>query len=110
MPVVVRRQDTGALVQRFVFPATIADVSLRLDGRGALLATSRVLWALARPAAGSVAETCAPALIEHLVLDLPDRPQRGDLRVSDATATRETPQPRNPSNRSRATTWPPWSG
>jgi hypothetical protein len=56
MPIVVRRQDTGALVQRFVFPATIADVSLRLDGRGALLATSRVLWALARPAAGSVAK------------------------------------------------------
>lgn len=47
MPVVVRRQDTGALVQRFVFPATIADVGLRLDTRGALLATSRSLWSLA---------------------------------------------------------------
>jgi hypothetical protein len=55
MPVVVRRQDTGALVQRFVFPATIADVNLRLDGRGALLATSRVLWAFARPPAGAAA-------------------------------------------------------
>ena len=47
MPVVVRRSDTGALVQRFVFPATIADVGLRLDAQGALLATSRALWALA---------------------------------------------------------------
>ena len=47
MPVVVRRPDTGALVQRFVFPATIADVGLRLDARGALVATSRALWALA---------------------------------------------------------------
>ncbi len=34
MPVVVRRPDTGALVQRFVFPATIADVGLRLDAQG----------------------------------------------------------------------------
>jgi outer membrane protein assembly factor BamB len=46
MPVVVRRQDSGVLIQRFVFPATIADVSLRLDARGALVSTSRALWAL----------------------------------------------------------------
>ena len=52
MPVVMRRQETGALVQRFVFPATIADVNLRLDARGALVATSRSLWALTRRDAG----------------------------------------------------------
>jgi outer membrane protein assembly factor BamB/tetratricopeptide (TPR) repeat protein len=54
MPVVARRQDTGALVQRFVFPATIADVSVRLDARGAVIATSRSLWALCRRDAASV--------------------------------------------------------
>lgn len=53
LPVVMRRQETGALVQRFVFPATIADVNLRLDSRGALIATSRALWALTRRDAGS---------------------------------------------------------
>jgi outer membrane protein assembly factor BamB len=52
MPVVVRRQVSGALVQRFVFPATIAEVSLRLDARGAMVATSRALWALAERKAG----------------------------------------------------------
>jgi outer membrane protein assembly factor BamB len=52
MPVVVRRQDTGALVQRFVFPATIADVNVRLDARGALVATSHALWALSRREGG----------------------------------------------------------
>jgi outer membrane protein assembly factor BamB len=55
MPVVVRRQETGALVQRFVFPATIADVKVKLDDRGAMIATSRALWALHRrdPETGS---------------------------------------------------------
>lgn len=48
MPVVVRRQETGALVQRFVFSATIADVNLKLDSRGVLVATCRNLWALSR--------------------------------------------------------------
>jgi outer membrane protein assembly factor BamB len=48
MPVVVRRQDTGALVQRFIFPATIADVTLRLNTQGALLATPHSLWTLSR--------------------------------------------------------------
>jgi outer membrane protein assembly factor BamB len=56
MPVVVRRQDTGALVQRFVFPATIADVNVRLDARGALVATAHALWALSRHEAGSALE------------------------------------------------------
>ncbi|MGC8642125.1 MAG: PQQ-binding-like beta-propeller repeat protein [Isosphaeraceae bacterium] len=48
MPVVARRLDNGALVQRFVFPATIADVKVKLDPRGAVVATSRALWALCR--------------------------------------------------------------
>ena len=46
MPVVVCRQDDGALIQRFVFPATIADVHVQLDSRGAVIATPRELWAL----------------------------------------------------------------
>jgi hypothetical protein len=53
MPVVVRRQDTGALVQRFVFPATIADVNVRLDARGVQVATSHALWALSRRETGA---------------------------------------------------------
>ncbi len=48
LPVVIRRQDSGALLQRFVFPATIAEVNLRLDARGMVVATSRSLWALCR--------------------------------------------------------------
>jgi outer membrane protein assembly factor BamB/tetratricopeptide (TPR) repeat protein len=54
LPVVVRRQDSGALVQRLVFPASIADVSLRLDSKGALVATPRILWSLAERPVGSV--------------------------------------------------------
>ena len=46
MPVILRRRETGALVQRFVFPTTIADVMLKVDSRGALLATSRGMWSL----------------------------------------------------------------
>jgi hypothetical protein len=53
MPVVVRRQETGALVQRFVFSATIADVNLKLDSRGVLVATYRGLWALSRRDGGA---------------------------------------------------------
>ena len=46
MPVILRRRETGALVQRFVFPTTIADVTFKVDSRGALLATSRGIWSL----------------------------------------------------------------
>jgi outer membrane protein assembly factor BamB/tetratricopeptide (TPR) repeat protein len=46
MPVTLRRRDTGALVQRFVVSTKITDVTLRVDPRGAFLATSRGLWAL----------------------------------------------------------------
>ncbi len=47
LPVIVRRQDTGALVQRFVFPVAISDVKMRLDPGGALVSTNQALWALA---------------------------------------------------------------
>ena len=46
MPVIVRRRETGDLVQRFVFPTTIADVTFKADPRGALVATARGLWGL----------------------------------------------------------------
>jgi outer membrane protein assembly factor BamB/tetratricopeptide (TPR) repeat protein len=46
MPVIVRRRETGALVQRFVFPAAIANVTLRIDPDGALVATPRGIWGL----------------------------------------------------------------
>ncbi|WP_165243569.1 outer membrane protein assembly factor BamB family protein [Paludisphaera soli] len=52
LPVVVRRQSDGALVQRFMLPTPIDAVALRLDPRGAVVATSHGLWALGdrRPA------------------------------------------------------------
>jgi outer membrane protein assembly factor BamB len=53
MPLVVRAKENGRLVQRFVFPATIADVNLKLDARGALVATPHALWALCRREAGA---------------------------------------------------------
>jgi outer membrane protein assembly factor BamB len=46
MPVIVRHRETGALVQRFVFATTIADVTFKVDPRGVLVATSRGLWGL----------------------------------------------------------------
>ncbi|MBV8486921.1 MAG: PQQ-binding-like beta-propeller repeat protein, partial [Planctomycetaceae bacterium] len=60
LPVVIRRQDSGALLQRFVFPATIAEVNLRLDARGMLVATSRSLWALGRRDASMLSRPSAP--------------------------------------------------
>ncbi|HEX3450426.1 MAG TPA: PQQ-binding-like beta-propeller repeat protein, partial [Isosphaeraceae bacterium] len=53
MPVIVRLRDTGTLVQRFVFPTTIADVTVRADSRGALVATGRGLWGLGSKEASS---------------------------------------------------------
>jgi outer membrane protein assembly factor BamB/tetratricopeptide (TPR) repeat protein len=62
MPVVVCKQEDGALVQRFVFPATIADVRMRLDSRGAMIATPRELWALgARPPMGGGRPSPSPS-------------------------------------------------
>jgi outer membrane protein assembly factor BamB len=46
LPVIVRRRATGSLVQRFVFPATVANVRLKIDPGGALLATPRGVWGL----------------------------------------------------------------
>ncbi|MFO0891045.1 MAG: PQQ-binding-like beta-propeller repeat protein [Isosphaeraceae bacterium] len=53
MPLVVRAKETGALLQRFLFNATIASVQLRLDTRGALVATPHALWGLGRREAGA---------------------------------------------------------
>ena len=46
MPVIVRRRENGDLVQRFVFPTTIADLTLKADTHGAIVATARGLWGL----------------------------------------------------------------
>lgn len=46
LPVVVRRQFDGALVQRFMLPTAIEAVALRLDPRGAVVSTPGGLWAL----------------------------------------------------------------
>ena len=53
MPVVIRRRETGELVERFVFATTIADASLRADARGVVLATQRGLWGLGSKDASS---------------------------------------------------------
>lgn len=46
LPIVARRRTDGALIQRLALPATIADAQIQLDAQGALLTTSRELWAL----------------------------------------------------------------
>src|SRR5262249_1141203 len=46
MPVVVHRRETGALVQRFVLPADITNVQLKLDPAGVLVGTPRGVWGL----------------------------------------------------------------
>jgi outer membrane protein assembly factor BamB len=48
MCLVVRRRETGALVQRFVFPTAIANVAFKADPRGVWIATARGLWALGK--------------------------------------------------------------
>ena len=125
MPVVFRRQETGALVQRFVFPATIADVSLRLDARGALVATSRALWALTRRDAGSDPDrprfpeggqpTFSPGTREDLDFILRCAARRPRRRRGRSTRRRRrSPRERHEHesipSRWRPTTWPPWSG
>jgi outer membrane protein assembly factor BamB len=52
MPVVVRRRESGALVQRFLFRTPPADVLFKADARGALLATSQGIWGLGPKEAG----------------------------------------------------------
>jgi outer membrane protein assembly factor BamB len=46
IPIVFRRRDTGQLVQRLVFPAPAADLTVRLAPRGAFVASQGGLWAL----------------------------------------------------------------
>lgn len=46
LPVVVRRRADGALVQRLTLPAAVEGVALRLDPRGATVATPNGIWAL----------------------------------------------------------------
>jgi hypothetical protein len=53
MPVVVRQRETGELVQRFVFSTAIADLTLKADPHGALVATARDLWGLGSKEASS---------------------------------------------------------
>jgi outer membrane protein assembly factor BamB len=53
MCVVVRRRETGALLQRFVFPTTITNVAFKADPRGVWIATGRGLWALGKREGGS---------------------------------------------------------
>jgi hypothetical protein len=57
MPVIVRRRSDGALLQRFVFPTTIDGVAFKVDPRGALLATTKGMWALSsKPTEGGQRE------------------------------------------------------
>ena len=53
MPLIVRQRETGELVQRFVFPTTIADLTFKADPHGALVATARGLWGLGSKEASS---------------------------------------------------------
>ena len=46
LPVIVHRRDDGGLIERFVFQTTVADVTFKVDPRGALLATEKGIWAL----------------------------------------------------------------
>ena len=46
MPVIVYRRDDGALIERLVFQTAVADVTFKVDPRGAILATSRGVWGL----------------------------------------------------------------
>ncbi len=46
MPVIVRRRQDGALLQRFVFQTAIDGVMFKVDPRGVLLATTKGMWAL----------------------------------------------------------------
>jgi outer membrane protein assembly factor BamB len=46
LPLVFCRRDTGALVQRVVFPADISALAVRLAPQGTLIASQAGLWAL----------------------------------------------------------------
>ncbi len=46
LPVIFRRRDNGELVQRFLFPTPVSNLTVRLAPRGAFVATQSGLWAL----------------------------------------------------------------
>src|SRR5262249_52344854 len=46
LPLVVCRRDTGAPVQRLVFPATVSDLAVRLAPGAIQVATQAGLWGL----------------------------------------------------------------
>ncbi len=46
LPIIFRRRDTGVLVQRLLFPAPVAELTIKLVPRGAFVATQGGLWAL----------------------------------------------------------------
>lgn len=46
LPIVFCRRDTGAPVQRLIFPATVRRLAVRLDAQSALVATQGRLWSL----------------------------------------------------------------
>jgi outer membrane protein assembly factor BamB/tetratricopeptide (TPR) repeat protein len=60
MPVVIRRRETGALVQRFVFQTAVGDVLFKADSRGALLATARGIWGLGPKEGGQSTQSDRP--------------------------------------------------
>ena len=45
-PMIFRRRDSGALVQRLLFPVSVSDVAVRLAPHGALVATQGGVWSL----------------------------------------------------------------
>ncbi len=46
LPILFRRRDNGAMVQRILFPMPVTDLSVRLAPQGAFVATQAGLWAL----------------------------------------------------------------
>jgi cellulose synthase operon protein C len=53
IPMIVRRRETGELVQRFVFPTRIADLTVKADPNGGLVATTMGFWGLGSKEASS---------------------------------------------------------
>ena len=56
-PVIVRQRETGELVQRFVFPTTIADLTSRPIRTAGLVATTLGLWGLGSKEASPATST-----------------------------------------------------
>lgn len=60
LPVVLRLRESGALVQRLLFPATVSEATLRLEPGGAVVSSASGVWALRERLPGGPA---APAPI-----------------------------------------------